>query len=239
MSTSNSEWLLEYTSLKANLLQKRSKGLPCSSDDLYFFNSTIGSLNAKLKILASALQSHGLCHSEIARRQVLVENLKTQISNLHNSINSDKTLAKNIDDIPPPDDGHVFGGKNGSSSRSMSGVSGGSHATMYNPIATSEQGLSMRIMEMTGTQDNILNDIGYGVDRLHSMANDMHEEASIHERLLDNMESNIDVTAISLHAEAKRAAALKERVGNFRLYVCLIVEILILFLLLLLLATRG
>ena len=88
-------------------------------------------------------------------------------------------------------------------------------------------------------QDNILNDIGYGVDRLHSMANDMHEEASIHERLLDNMESNIDVTAISLHAEAKRAAALKERVGNFRLYVCLIVEILILFLLLLLLATRG
>jgi len=48
----------------------------------------------------------------------------------------------------------------------------------------------------------------------------------------------VDLAVVSLAAEARRAAKIRERMFNFRLYVCLVLEVVILIMLLLILGGR-
>jgi len=245
MSNANSEWLSEYSSLKQTLLTKRKAGLPISHDEVVYFNSTASSLDSKLKMLSAAQRSNGLVGSEIARRQVLVDNFKKLVTSLKGqsapaaavgpgtSSSSGLPVRQVSTDSDVVDDDQQFDG-----SMSFTGVGGRNSKTGYNPVSTSEKGLSMRLMEMAGLQDDILNDIGTGVGRLHAQAQDMHSESLMHERLLDNMEGNIDLAVVSLAAEARRAAKVREKVFSFRLYVCLVLEVVILVLLLLIMGNR-
>lgn len=243
MSNANSEWLSEYSSLKQTLLTKRKAGLPISHDEVVYFNSTASSLDSKLKMLSAAQRSNGLVGSEIARRQVLVDNFKKLVTSLKGqsapaaavgpgtSSSSGLPVRQVSTDSDVVDDDQQYDG-------SMSFTGAGGRKSGYSPISTSEQGLSMRLMEMAGLQDDMLNDIGTGVGRLHAQAQDMHSESLMHERLLDNMEGNIDLAVVSLAAEARRAAKVREKVFAFRLYVCLVLEVVILVMLLLIMGNR-
>jgi len=234
MSTANSEWLSEYSSLKQALLSKRKAGLPISHDEVVYFNSTTSSLDSKLKMLSAAQRSNGLVGSEIARRQVLVDNLKKTVTSLKGqgsaavgSGSGSSLPRQGSTDSDVVEDAQPAGG-----------LLGGARRTGYYPVSTSEKGLSMRLVEMAGLQDDILNEIGTGVGRLHAQAVDMHSESLMHERLLDHMEGSVDLAVVSLAAEAKRAAKIREKLFAFRLYVCLVLEVVILIMLLLILGGR-
>jgi hypothetical protein len=234
MSIANTEWLSEYGLLKQALLRKRKAGLPVSHDEVVYFNSAAGSLDSKLRILSAAPQSNGLAGSEIARRQVLLENLKKQVVALKSI-----TAAASVDTGGAAGVASAGSDLEGGYSTEMkigvgSSAGGfGSRRTGYEPVQTSEQGLAMRVMDMVGLQDDLLQDIDSSVERLHGLATGMQAEAGMHARLLDHMEGNIDLATVSLHAEAKRAATIKEKTVTFRLYCCLVLEIVILVLLLL------
>ena len=261
----NAEWLSDYGLLKAALLRKRKAGLPVSHDEIVYFNSMAGKLDSKLRILSASPQSNGLVGSEIARRQVLVENLKKQVITLKGITLPTPVSTSNgsgggggdgdeDDDEDEVDFSQMgsgssieIGGGGGGSSSSRSSCSNSSlgssfsasgRRTGYAPVTTSGKGLAMRLIDMVGLQDDLLHDLDSGVGRLHGLATDMREETNMHSRLLDNMEGNIDLATVSLHAEAKRAAQLKEKEFGLRLYLCLVLEVVVLVLLLLTLISR-
>ena len=98
----------------------------------------------------------------MARRQVLVDNLRKQVANLTSTTDQKANdmgqhNMQAVSDVEPP--GYI---------------SDSHHKTSYNPVATSEAGLTGRIMEMTGMQDSILSEIGTGVDRLSHLAHELH-----------------------------------------------------------------
>jgi len=240
MSTANSEWLSEYGSLKQALLAKRKAGLPISHDEVVYFNSAASSLDSKLKMLSAAQRSNGLVGSEVARRQVLVDNMKKTVASLKGQGAAAVGPGAGASQAGRQDSADSEAGEDVQSTASASSFSMGSSSrrTGYSPVRTSEKGLSLRLMEMAGLQDDLLNEIGSGVGRLHAQAVDMHQESLMHERLLDHMEGNVDLAVVSLAAEARRAAKIRERMFNFRLYVCLVLEVVILIMLLLILGGR-
>lgn len=54
-------------------------------------------------------------------------------------------------------------------------------------------------------QDDMLLDIEKGVDRLHQQALQIGDEAKGQTRLLDDLDSNVDIATAALQAEAKHA----------------------------------
>ena len=87
-------------------------------------------------------------------------------------------------------------------------------------------------MEMHNMQGGLLSDIDHGVTRLHDQALAMGDESQLHERLLDNMESNVDFAIIELKEQQERTEKLRESVAYTKLYIILVVEIIILVFLL-------
>jgi len=224
ISVSNTEWLADYSSLKALLLRKRKTGLPSSPDEFTFYNNAASSLEAKLKIMASTPHSHGLAGSEQARRQVLIDNIKKQLGVLGGTREMDGSYAH---EITAESEVEAV-----AEAETVIFNSGRTNSAAYNALFTSELGLQMRATEVESVHDSLLNDIGSGVSRLHGLAHGLHEEVDIHEALLDSMNDSVDMATISLQAEARRAAALKEKVVSLRLYLCLAVEVAVLLLLL-------
>ena len=242
MSVANSDWLAEYGSLKQAILSKRKAGLLFSHDEIIFFNSAASSLESKLKILSTAQRSNGLVVSEIARRQVLVDNIKKLVLTLKGQSLSESSNSSSISSHPYTED--VINANSASIKASVlseasGAVGSGAQSTGYSAVNTSEKGLAMRLMDMAGLHNELLQDIDSGVVRLHAQAVDMQTETSMHERLLDHMEGNVDMAIISLQEEAKRISKAKEKVFAFRLNMCLCIEVVILILLLLILASRG
>ena len=64
----------------------------------------------------------------------------------------------------------------------------------------------------------------------------MGDEAHLHERLLDNMETNVDFAIDELREQRERTDQLRETVGYTKLYIILVVEVVILLWLLIMLA---
>jgi hypothetical protein len=167
----NQEWLSDYALLKDAVKRRRMTGLSLTGEDMRFFTLSCNSIDAKLKILASAPQSNGLVSSEIARRQVLVDALRKTL----------ETISKEAF-LPGGDVKTDAGGEEGgdpeltptpvrvNSYDDIVGDSGGGAlfggGPGYSKLRTTERGLGQRLMEMTSLQDSLFDDIGQGVARL-------------------------------------------------------------------------
>ena len=231
------EWMEKYSGVKAQFQDKRAQGLVFNQDEVRFFQESLNSLKLDLQILSTAPEGPSKpAASEIARREVLLTNINSHLKKVVEElyVNRNRTVHKN-------DEGTVASGHGPSSpfgvpspwgtptrtSNSGNGSNGG-----YKPVATSDKGLSMRVMEMHNMQGGLLSDIDHGVTRLHDQALAMGDESQLHERLLDNMESNVDFAIDELKEQQERTEKLRESVAYTKLYIILVVEIIILVFLL-------
>jgi len=230
----NSNWISDYSALKEAVKSRRITGLGLSEEDCSYFNQSANSLHANLKILASAPQSNGLVGSEIARRQVLVDNMKKQIQALASAnfvVEGGDSNSQFHPDAAPAR-ASVPNSVWDSSDDLTSATLKHNRGSGYSKVSTSEQGLGQRIMEMTSMHDGILDDIDQGVTRLAEQANLMGEETTMSTKLLDDMEGNVDQAAYALRNETNRAESIKEQVVKLKLYICIAVEVVVIVILL-------
>ena len=88
--------------------------------------------------------------------------------------------------------------------------------------------------EIMRLQDDMVNEIGSGVDRLRGKALVIGEEAKAHVRLLDDLDSNVEIASAALRDEARHAAEVQEKGKVCYMYICIGVECAVLLLLLVL-----
>lgn len=104
-------------------------------------------------------------------------------------------------------------------------------------MVMSDKALAQKQKDTIKLQDDMLLDIEKGVGRLHEKALEIGDEAKSHTRLLDDLDSNVDLATAALQAEAKHAEKIKEQTKMCWLYICCAVEIIVLFLLIVVMLT--
>jgi hypothetical protein len=81
-------------------------------------------------------------------------------------------------------------------------------------------------------QDDMILEIGDGVDRLHRQAVGIGDEAKIHVRLLDDLDSNVGIATSALQAESAHAERIKTQSQICYMYICIAIEVILIVLLL-------
>ena len=90
-------------------------------------------------------------------------------------------------------------------------------------------------MSALNQQDQMLDELSVGMGRLKDQTQLIHDETRLHNRLLDDMEQNVDKAHVGMENETRRAEQLKKNTSLWRLYV----TIAVLFLLLIILILAG
>ncbi len=204
MEMSSRDWTQQYEALKRKIQHQRISGVSFTPDDIRLLHKQMSILEAQLKTMSGNALEYELVASEIARRETLLANVKALIGNLY-----------------------VSGGQN-SGAGSLSGKQTSPYTS--NPVQSQAQ----RQADMMKLQDDMLNEIGTGVGRLHGKALIIGEEAKAHVRLLDDLDSNVEIASAALQAEAKHAAEIKEKGKVCYMYICIAVECAVLLLLIIL-----
>ena len=82
-------------------------------------------------------------------------------------------------------------------------------------------------------QDDMIDELAVGVGRLKNQTNLIHQEASSHVRLLDEIDSNVDLANRGLEEETRRAMRLREEKSVWKLHLIIVGLSVLLFLLIL------
>ena len=148
--------------------------------------------------------------AEIGRRRALVEGLRGQVDGIVG--------------------GGAGGGNNGAvdllSSPNPGSTAGSSTAGGYG-------GQRMTATHALRQQDDMLADLSTGVSRLKDQTYAIHDETRLHNRLLDEMEGDVDLARQGMEEGALRAAKVKEERNLWRLYMIIAGLSVLLFLLIL------
>lgn len=208
MVTSAREWAQKYESLKKQLQSRRISGQEFSPSEIEVINQTVEGLDVDLKTMGGNPLQYEIVASEIARRQILIENLRKQAIS---ALGTGALSVKGTKQV-------------GSSSSTFS-------PSTFNPLATTDKALVQRQNDMIKLQDEMLLDIEHGVDRLHGQAVAIGDEAKQSSHLLDDLDSNVEIATAALQAEAKHAAEIKDKAKVCWMYICIAVEVVIMLLL--------
>lgn len=92
--------------------------------------------------------------------------------------------------------------------------------------------LVQRQKDMIKLQDEMLEDMSKGLDRIHGQALAINDETKVHVRLLDDLDTNVDLAANALQAEAKHAERIKDTANVCWMYICIVVEVIVMIILL-------
>jgi len=230
-STLSLEWSLAYEDAKCQYGRARRGEASCESRSQ--LQARVQQLVGKLKTLSSAPIEHNIAPSELSRRQVLVDNLKRQCELLQGGV-STATGTSVVGS--GGSDGDDKGGEVSSTSISVRSANG---SEPTEPLQTQSGGSLSKKQQVIQKQEELILDIGAGVDRLRANALLINDEVSLHTRLLDDFDSDVGLATAALQAEANRASQIKERTNLYRLYVILAIEAFILAVLLFAWITRG
>jgi len=222
-SALNHEWCANYDVTKRSLLTRRASGVAIGKDDVNAYLSSIAQLDASLRVLASAQQEHEMSPAEVVRRQTLIDNLRKKCKALPNVTSSSSSGSSSSSSS-----------SSGSSSSSSSGTGGSS----YSPLATSDHGLVLRARDMTSIQNDMIVDIGAGVDRLREQALLMSNETALQNLLISDLEDGVELATHALLNESRRAELLKQRTNAYRAYMCIALEVFLIFVLLIAWASK-
>jgi Mg2+ and Co2+ transporter CorA len=206
MEMSSRDWSQQYESLKKRIQNQRINGISFTAEDIRLIEKQISLLESQLKTMSSNSLRYELAASEIARREVLLANIKTLTANMFK---------------PAPGTGSGPFDKPRSPYTSNTGSGQG-----QTQVQTQAD-----IMKL---QDDMVREIGTGVDRLHGKARVIGEEAKAHVRLLDDLDNNVEIASAALQAEAQHAAEIKEKGKVCYMYICIAVECAVLLLLVIL-----
>lgn len=219
MTVSSREWFQDYDRAKRDIQEKRRSERTFSNKEKDVLTSVLGKLDSQLKQMGASPADYDVVTSEISRRKVLLKNLKVQLG---------KAVTSGLQ--PPVVTGTVEGASlSGVKAGVKSATPGSSSATM-NPLlgATSTSGLQLRQEQVVKEQDEMLLDIADGMDRLRDKAKIIQGEVNMQGKLLDDLEENVEVGIDELHQEAEHAKTVREKSRAFYMYVCCIIEFLLL-----------
>lgn len=212
MSFSARDWSNQFTACKRQIQSKRAQGEQFTAAELNGLVATLKTLDGQLRTMEASPLEYDIVASELSRRNVILRNLMCQL----------------------------FGGSGAESSPASGGMAVGSgtvsasSSSSYNPLATSDSGLVMRQREQMRLQDEMLVDIEKGVGRMHEKAVAIGEEAKAHTRLLDELDGNVELATHGLQNEAQHASRVKDQSRVCYMYICIVVEFIILLLLVIL-----
>ena len=147
--------------------------------------------------------------AEIGRRRALVEGLRGQVDGIVGGGNGGNNGA--VDLLSSPNPGSTAGSSAG-------GGYGGQRMTATHALRQ---------------QDDMLADLSTGVSRLKDQTYAIHDETRLHNRLLDEMEGDVDLARQGMEEGALRAAKVKEERNLWRLYMIIAGLSVLLFLLIL------
>lgn len=151
------------------------------------------------------------CASEVARRQALIESLSKQL-----------VLLENV----------------GKSSSSFSVTTSSHETAAMNPMQMNDASLLQRQRDVMSMQDSMVTDIGRGVDRLHRQAVTIGEEAKTQTTLLEDIDESVDHATDGLKEETAHAKLVASKAASCYLYICIAVEVVIIFVLLILMFVK-
>jgi hypothetical protein len=150
------------------------------------------------------------CPSEVARRQALIESLSKQLGTLENTGKSSSTFS----------------------------VTSSNDNTAMNPMQMNDASLLQRQRDVIAQQDAMVSDIGKGVDRLHRQAVTIGEEAKVQTVLLEDIDESVDHATDGLKEETAHAKLVASKAASCYLYICVAVEVIIIFVLLILMFVK-
>jgi len=160
--------------------------------------------------------------SELSRREVLLKNFSQEVT----IILRDRHVGKNqqADYVESNDTGVMNTAYKTKQSQNH-------HLT--------EQGLVLQNQQTLREQDNMITEIGFGVEKLHRQAIEIGDESKHHTKILSNLDDNVDETAIELKAEAKHADTIRRKSETFHLYICILIEIIIIIIIIIVVFSSG
>jgi hypothetical protein len=223
MEEQASNWTHYYAELKGKTQSIRKSGVAISALQHLELDESWKKLQRSLKTIQDAPMEYEICASELARRMMIIENLKKSIGLIRNT---DSSLGT--------------GGPNKSSSvGSVGGSFGGSDDFTKNPmIHVSDAGLVQQQREQMKKQDMMILNIEQGVNRLHQKAVAIGDESKLQNRMLDDLDVHVDIATEGLREEAKHADEVKETGKVCYMYICAAVEIIVLFILILIMVMK-
>ena len=87
---------------------------------------------------------------------------------------------------------------------------------------------------MTKLQDEMILDLGAGVDRLRQNAQLIGDETKNSLRLLDDLDNNVEVATLALQEEGRHAERIKDKAKVCRMYICIAIEVVVILILVIL-----
>lgn len=223
MSVNVQEWSSNYEAIKSKINGIRREGLSMSAAESSTVRASIDRLSAQLRMMRSAPSEYEISMSELARRDVLLKNLQSSLSKASNNSFSNMTA--------------VLGANSGAgsiNSITMNNKSNkGNNSSTINPMLnnTSDSGLVQRQEMIMKQQDQMLGEISVGVDRLKHKAGAINQEVNLQGRLLEDLEEHVEAGITGLHEEAEHAAKVREKSRIYSLYICLVLEFIVLLIL--------
>ena len=208
MSTLSS-WDDEYARLARAVSQLRTAGGTTATmaggrdHQASSIRSGLDRLNGELRNLELM---RAVAPAEIGRRRALVEGLRGQVGGIVGGGGG----GGPVDLLSSPNPGSAAGDGYGGSAQRMTTTT---HALRQ--------------------QDDMLADLSTGVSRLRDQTYAIHDETRLHNRLLDDMEGDVDLARQGMEEGALRAAKVKEERNLWRLYMIIAGLSVLLFLLIL------
>jgi len=107
-----------------------------------------------------------------------------------------------------------------------------------NPMQMNDSSLVQRQKDVLAMQDSMVSDIGKGVDRLHRQAVTIGDEAKTQTVLLEDIDESVDHATDGLKEETAHAKLVASKAASCYLYICVAVEVVIIFVLLILMFVK-
>eukprot|EP00128_Syssomonas_multiformis_P007511 Colp12_sorted_trinity150504_noHs@33986 len=185
------QWESLYARLKKDIQDTRKSGKKCTETDLNRYEDRFNKLDQSLQIIRASPMEYEVSSAEVARRTVICEHLKRQLT----------TLSPN-DSTPRNSTSSVASGAVSPQTRAPITLM---HESMTNNPLQSERELIRRQEMVMRQQDLALGDIEKGVGRLKNQAMEIGEEVKVQNAVLDNLDTHVDVATEGLKEETKHA----------------------------------
>ena len=210
MNNAITSWDNDYARLARAAAQLRTTGFSSSpnNNNAAARQGQASAVESGIHRLVSQLNTLesdlSLTPGEAGRRRTLLEGLHGQIASMDSSGNTGGG-------IPGMGIGGTAGGARGGGR-----VGGESHAAA-----------ALR------RQDDMIDDLAIGVGRLKDQTHIIHQEANSHVRLLEEMDTNVDIANRGLEEETRRAMKLREEKSVWKLHLIIVGLSVLMFLLIL------
>ena len=238
---------IEFESLRTSLNRKRSQGLIFTQEQHIHYASECTKLRHRLKQIVSN-NVEDIPGSELARREVLLTNLDSAIRDacvdkfLHHKTSSYPNTGSPSISISSSSSSSVSNMRpDASFNAAASATSTNVGNDVNNPMAMelSGSGLMMYNQAQINEQDRIIAEIGNGVQRMHQQAIDIGDEANVQNNLLSNLDESVEAGAEALREEAQHADTIRKKSKMCKLYICILVELVVLLSVTLLYINHG